>query len=50
MTVIYIEDGMRVAEPESESQERDVARWFPGASPSDVVDTPINPVTYRAAE
>lgn len=50
MTIIYMEDGMRVAEPRNDSQKRDWERWLPGARLGEVIDTPLNPVVYRRGE
>lgn len=47
MTIIYMEDGMRVAKPKNESQQRDWDRWLPGAQLGEIIDTPLNPVIYR---
>ncbi len=46
MTVIYIEDGIRVAAPKSASQENDLKTWMPGANTGDVIATALNPVLY----
>ncbi len=47
MTVIYIEDGIRVAQPKSTSQENDLRTWMPGASVGDVIASELNPVLYH---
>lgn len=47
MTVIYIEDGIRVAQPKSASQENDLKRWMPGASVGDIIASELNPVLYH---
>ena len=47
MTVIYIEDGIRVAEPKTNHHRGDLATWMPGLTAGDVVDSPLNPVIYR---
>ncbi len=43
MTVIYVADGARVAEPASPSQELDRQLWLAGAAPGDPVDGVLNP-------
>ncbi len=48
MTIIYMEDGIRLAQPKNKNHENDWQRWMPGAVIGDVVDTPLNPVLYRA--
>lgn len=47
MTIIYMEDGIRVAEPVNANQERDLSRWMPGAKVGDVAATELNPVLYH---
>jgi len=46
-TIIYIEDGMRVAQPNSESQENDLQTWMPDTKVGEVIQTELNPVLYR---
>ena len=43
MTVIYVADGVRVAEPANRDQAADLATWLPGHSPGDVVTGEFNP-------
>lgn len=43
MTVIYVEDGARVTEPDTGERRHDLATWLPGLVPGDVVDSPLNP-------
>lgn len=50
MTIIYLEDGCRVTEPQYKAHENDLRSWMPGMKPGDVVDSPLNPVLWRAAE
>lgn len=47
MTIIYMEDGMRVAAPQNANQQRDWDRWLPGAQLGQLIDTPLNPVIYN---
>ncbi len=46
MTIIYMEDGMKVAAPKNANQQADWDRWLPGAQIGEVIDTPLNPVIY----
>ena len=46
MTIIYIADGLPIAEPDSNARRSDLARWFPGLKPGDVAASPINPIVY----
>ena len=48
MTVIYIEDGAHLIEPNSKARKDDIERWMPGAKVGEVVDTDLNPVLYKA--
>ncbi len=47
MTVIYMEDGIRLVAPTSKARQNDWDRWMPGARIGEVVDTALNPVLYR---
>jgi ectoine hydroxylase-related dioxygenase (phytanoyl-CoA dioxygenase family) len=46
MTVIYIADGLTVAEPDSKARESDMKSWFPGCKPGDPAASPLNPLVY----
>ena len=43
MTVIYIEDGAVISEPDSPERRHDLATWLPGQRPGETVGSPINP-------
>lgn len=43
MTVIYVADGARVAEPQSPAQEFDRQLWLGGAAPGEPVASELNP-------
>ncbi len=47
MTVIYMEDGIRVIQPQYKAHESDLKNWLPGVKPGELADSPINPVLYR---
>jgi len=47
MTVIYVADGVRIAEPDSNARKADLATWFPGCKPGDLAASPINPLLYH---
>lgn len=47
MTIIYMEDGIQVAPPANQNQQRDWDRWLPGAKLGEPIDTPLNPVIYN---
>ncbi|OAB28264.1 phytanoyl-CoA dioxygenase [Paenibacillus macquariensis subsp. defensor] len=46
MTIIYIADGLAIAEPDSNAQKSDLANWFPGLKPGDAAASPLNPIVY----
>jgi ectoine hydroxylase-related dioxygenase (phytanoyl-CoA dioxygenase family) len=48
MTIIYMDVDMRLKEPDNENQQLDWDTWCPGATIGEVIDTPLNPVLYRA--
>jgi ectoine hydroxylase-related dioxygenase (phytanoyl-CoA dioxygenase family) len=48
MTVIYMEDGIKLIEPKHNAHKNDLRVWMPGAKVGEVVATPMNPVIYRA--
>ena len=46
MTVIYIDEHMRLAAPRNANQQNDWDTWCPGAAIGEVIRTPINPVLW----
>lgn len=50
MTVIYMEDGIRLAEPNSTHQEKDREAFMGGIEVDDVVNGPLTPVIYRSGQ
>jgi ectoine hydroxylase-related dioxygenase (phytanoyl-CoA dioxygenase family) len=46
MTIIYMDQDMRLVEPKNESQKRDWETWCTGAKIGEIIDTPLNPVIY----
>jgi ectoine hydroxylase-related dioxygenase (phytanoyl-CoA dioxygenase family) len=46
MTMIYMDENMQLAQPANANQERDWHNWCPGAQVGQVIDTPLNPVTF----
>lgn len=48
MTIIYIEDGIKLAEPVNKNQFADWDTWMPGTKVGEVVQTKLNPVVYWA--
>lgn len=47
MTVIYMEDGMRLKAPANTNQQADWDTWMPGARVGEVIATQLNPVLYH---
>ena len=50
MTVIYMDSAMTLATPKHPFQKKDWERWCAGAVVGQVIDTPTNPLLYRAGE
>ena len=46
MTIIYMEDGIRLIEPQNKNHVADWDRWMPDAKVGEVVATALNPVMY----
>lgn len=46
MTIIYMDEDMRLAEPKNRNQADDARRWCPGVEVGEVISSPINPVIY----
>ncbi len=46
MTVIYMDENMRLKAPENENQQNDWDTWCPGAKVGEVIETGINPVLF----
>jgi len=47
MTVIYMEDGIKLIEPRHENHRLDAEAWIPGTKPGEVAASHLNPVLYR---
>ena len=46
MTIIYMDEDMKLAQPTNDNQQADWDRWCPVATIGDVIDTPLNPVLF----
>ena len=46
MTVIYMDQDMRLKEPSNDLQRNDWAQWCPGAVPGQIIRTARNPLIY----
>ncbi len=50
MTMIYMDQEMKLKKPENENQVNDWHRWCPGAEVGKVINTQLNPVLYSRNE
>ena len=50
MTVIYMDEDMKLKEPDNENQINDWNTWCPGAEIGNVIDSPLNPVLFSAPQ
>jgi len=48
MTIIYMEDGIKLIEPKHNAHKNDWRNWMPGAEIGKPVASPLNPVLYSA--
>lgn len=46
MTMIYMDENIRLVEPKNKNQVADIERWCPGVAIGAVIDSPLNPVLY----
>ena len=46
MTVIYMDEDMRLVAPKNKNQVRDIERWCPGLQIGEIIDSHLNPVIY----
>ena len=46
MTIIYMDEDMKLKAPENKNQQVDWDTWCPGAKIGDVIESPINPVLF----
>lgn len=46
MTIIYMDEDMRLVAPKNKNQIADVERWCPGIQVGEVVASPLNPIIY----
>ena len=49
MTMIYMDENMRLVSPKNKNQVNDIERWCPGVKVGDLVASPLNPVIYSAS-
>ncbi len=46
MTIIYMDEHMRLVPPKNKNQIADIERWCPGVQVGEVIASPLNPVIY----
>ena len=46
MTVIYMDENIRLMAPKNKNQVADIERWCPGVQVGDTVASPLNPILY----
>jgi ectoine hydroxylase-related dioxygenase (phytanoyl-CoA dioxygenase family) len=47
MTIIYMQDGMRVITPKHNAHKADLRGWLPGLKPGDLCESELNPLIYH---
>jgi hypothetical protein len=50
MTIIYVEDGAIISEPDSPQRLGDLRGCFPDRQPGEKADGRLNPLLYRLSE
>lgn len=48
MTMIYMDENIRLAPPKNKNHLMDMDRWMPGLRTGDVLSSPLNPVLYSS--
>jgi len=46
MTIIYMDEQMRLSEPSNPNQENDRERWCPDVEIGEIINSPLNPTLY----
>ncbi len=46
MTIIYLDENIRLAQPKNKNQIADWEKWCPGVEVGAVIDSPLNPILY----
>ena len=49
MTMIYMDENIRLTAPKNKNHIADIKRWMPGLQAGDVLNSPLNPVLYSSA-
>ncbi len=48
MTMIYMDENIRITPPKNKNHVMDMERWMPGLAPGDTLSSPLNPVVYSS--
>ena len=48
MTIIYMDEAMRLVAPKNKNQIADMERWCPGLQVGELVASPLNPIVYSS--
>jgi ectoine hydroxylase-related dioxygenase (phytanoyl-CoA dioxygenase family) len=48
MTIIYMDENIRLAAPKNKNQARDTQRWCPGVQLGEIIASRLNPVLYSS--
>ena len=49
MTIIYMDEAMKLKEPENPNQENDRRCFLPGIEVGQIANSPLNPIIYSQA-
>jgi ectoine hydroxylase-related dioxygenase (phytanoyl-CoA dioxygenase family) len=49
MTMIYMDENIRLTPPKNKNHSMDMERWMPGLKSGDPLNSPLNPVVYSSA-
>jgi ectoine hydroxylase-related dioxygenase (phytanoyl-CoA dioxygenase family) len=49
MTIIYMDENIRLSPPRNKNHLQDMAAWMPGLHPGDRLSSPLNPILYTRA-
>lgn len=50
MTIIYMDEEMKLKKPENKGQENDWKTWCPGVEIGEIISSPLNPILFKVAK
>lgn len=50
MTIIYMEEDMRLIAPKNKNHQSDWDNWMPGAKVGEIINSPLNPLLYSGRQ